>query len=327
MKKQTKGIIILLAICLIWVPIASAKIKIKVGLATKPGSAQNIVAEKFKELVEARSNGEIEVKILHSGSLGNETEILQQVQMAQLQIAICTDGPFDTFDPIVRVIGYPFLFKSNEQADQFLDGPSGQEIKDSLQSSGFKVLAFSENGFRNLTNSKRPVRVVDDVKGLKVRVMQSVLHQTLWNSLGANPTPMPWPIYTELEQKVIDGQENPLWVIEVYNLFEVQKFMSMTRHVYSAHLDVASLQWWKTLKPNTQAIIQKSMNEAAVYQRKDNRAKDDDRLRFLRDKGMQIEMNPDLDSFRAKVANMQKMDLFSDPEVQSLLKRSFEELQ
>ena len=236
-------------------------------------------------------------------------------------MAICTAGPFDTFDPIVRVISYPFLFKDNAQADKILDGPFGQEIKDSMESSGFKVLAFSENGFRNLTNSKRPVKVADDVKGLKIRVMQSALHQTLWNSLGANPTPMPWPIYTELEQKVIDGQENPLWVIDVYKFYEIQKYMSMTRHTYSSHLDVASLQWWQTLKPEEQAMLQDCMYEAAVYERKDNRAKDADRLKLLLDKGMQIEMNPDVNSFRAKVAGMQQMDLFADPKVQSLLKR------
>ena len=324
MKKRTAAIVTLLAIGLIWTPVASAKLKVNLGLVTKPGSAQNIAAEKFKELVEARSNGDIAVKIHHSASLGTETEILQQVQMGQIQMCICTAGPFDTFDPIVRVISYPFLFKDSEQADKVLDGPLGDEIKQSLETSGFKLLAFSENGFRNLTNNKRPVKVADDAKGLKIRVMQSALHQTLWNSLGANPTPMPWPIYTELEQKVIDGQENPLWVIEVYKFYEIQKYMSMTRHVYSSHLDVASLQWWQSLSPDNQKLIQDCMYEGAVYQRKDNRAKDADRIKLLQEKGMQIEMHPDVDSFRAKVAGMKEMDLFAKPAVQSLLERMLE---
>lgn len=324
MKKFITAMIVLLAACLIGAPAASAKIKINLGLVTKPGSAQNIAAEKFKELVEARSSGKITVKIHHSASLGTETDILQQVQMGQIQMSLCTAGPFDTFDPIVRVINYPFIFKNNEQADEILDGPLGQEIKDSLETSGFKLLAFSENGFRNLTNSRHPVKTANDVKGLKIRVMQSALHQKIWNSLGANPTPMPWPIYTELEQKVIDGQENPLWVIEVYKFFEIQKYMTMTRHVYSAHLDVASLQWWQTLKPADQDLIQKCMYDAAVYQRKDNREKDAARLEFLRSKGMQIEMNPIVNTFRAKVSDMKNMDLFADPKVQSLLKRMLE---
>ena len=107
---------------------AIAAMKIKLGVVTKPGSAQNIAAEKFKELIENRSNGEITVKIYHSASLGNETEILQQIQMNSVQMGIITGGPFDTFEPITRVINYPFLFKDNQQADEILDGPLGPKF-------------------------------------------------------------------------------------------------------------------------------------------------------------------------------------------------------
>lgn len=302
-------------------PPALAAVKVNLGVVTKPGSAQNIVAEKFKELVEARSKGEFEVKIHHSASLGNETEILQQIQMNTVQMGVITSGPFDTFDPIARVIDYPFLFQSNEQADQILDGPLGQEILKSLEGSGFKGLAFSENGFRNLTNGKRAVKVPDDVKGLKIRVMESALHKGIWQALGANPTPMPWPIYSELEQGVIDGQENPLWVAEVYKMYEVQKHLSMTRHVYSAHVDVASLAWWNTLKPEQQKLVQEAMVEAARFQRAENRKADAGRIALVREKGMQVEENPDVAAFRAKVAGLKDLDLFKDPKVQGLLQR------
>ena len=298
---------------------AIAEMKVKLGVVTKPGSAQNIAAEKFKELIEQRSNGNIKIQIFHSASLGNETEILQQVQMNTVQMAIITGGPFDTFDPIVRVVNYPFLFKSNEQADQILDGPLGVQILKSLESSGFKGLCFSENGFRNLTNNKRPVKSPEDVKGLKIRVMASTIHKAIWQDLGANPTPMPWPIYTELEQGVIDGQENPLWVMEVYKFYEIQKYMTLTRHVYSFHIDVASLKWWKTLDSKTQDMIQKAMYEAAVFQRKQNRDNNAARLKFLKEKGMKVEEHPDIASFRAKVANLKDMDLYSDPKVHDLL--------
>jgi tripartite ATP-independent transporter DctP family solute receptor len=327
MKKHrvlsTLALALVLALALAAGP-ALAEIKINLGVVTKPGSAQNIAAEKFQELIEARSGGQITVKIHHSASLGNETEILQQIQMGTIQMGVITVGPFDTFDPVVRVINYPFIFKDNAQADQILDGPLGKEILDSLEGSGFKGLCFSENGFRNLTNNRRPVKTADDVKGLKIRVMESALHKAIWQALGANPTPMPWPIYSELEQGVIDGQENPLWVAEVYKMYEVQKYMTMTRHVYSGHIDVASLSWWKTLDPKTQDMIQKAMYEAAVYQRKDNRERDAARLEFLKEKGMQIEMKPDVASFRAKVAGLKDMDLFSDPKVQDLLRRIME---
>ena len=298
---------------------AIAEMKVKLGVVTKPGSAQNIAAEKFKELIEQRSNGNIKIQIFHSASLGNETEILQQVQMNTVQMAIITGGPFDTFDPIVRVVNYPFLFKSNEQADQILDGPLGAQILKSLESSGFKGLCFSENGFRNLTNNKRPVKSPEDVKGLKIRVMASTIHKAIWQDLGANPTPMPWPIYTELEQGVIDGQENPLWVMEVYKFYEIQKYMTLTRHVYSFHIDVASLKWWKTLDSKTQDMIQKAMYEAAVFQRKQNRDNNAARLKFLKEKGMKVEEHPDIAAFRAKVANLKDMDLYSDPKVHDLL--------
>jgi tripartite ATP-independent transporter DctP family solute receptor len=296
-----------------------ADTRIKLGVVTKPGSAQNIVAEKFRELLEKRSGKNLQVQIFHSSAIGNETEILQQIQMNTIQMGIITDGPFDTFDPIVRVINYPFLFKDSAQADAILDGPLGAKILKSLESSGFKGLCFSENGFRNLTNSKRPVRGPADIKGLKIRVMASALHKAIWQALGANPTPMPWPIYTELEQGVIDGQENPLWVMEVYKFYEIQKYMTLTRHVYSSHIDVASLKWWQTLDSATQGLIQQTIYEAALFQRADNRAKDGERLWLLKEKGMMVEEKPDVSALRARVSGLKGMDLFQTPPVQALL--------
>jgi tripartite ATP-independent transporter DctP family solute receptor len=312
---------LLIVLTMLAAPLSAQALEIKLGVVTKPGSAQNIVAEKFKELVEARSEGRIAVKIYHSKSIGNETEILQQIQMGTIQMGIVTVGPFDTFDPIVRVINYPFLFRDNDQADAILDGPLGAEILKSLESSGFKGLCFSENGFRNLTNNKRPVRSPDDVDGLKIRVMSSALHKTIWQSLGANPTPMPWPIYTELEQGVIDGQENPLWVLEVYKFYEIQKYMTLTRHVYSAHIDVASLKWWQTLAAADQTLIRETVCEAARYQRRDNRAKNAARLELLKTKGMQVEEKPDTAAFRRRVAGLKDSDMYTDSRVQDLLVR------
>ena len=311
----------LMVLAMLMIPFSVQALDIKLGVVTKPGSAQNIVAEKFKELIETRSKNRITVKIYHSKSIGNETEILQQVQMNTIQMGIVTVGPFDTFDPIVRVINYPFLFRDNAQADEILDGPLGAEILASLENSGFKGLCFSENGFRNLTNNKRAVQTPENVQGLKIRVMSSALHKTIWQSLGANPTPMPWPIYTELEQGVIDGQENPLWVLEVYKFYEIQKYMTLTRHVYSAHIDVAALNWWQTLDPSDQTLIRDAICEAARFQRRDNRAKNAARLDLLKAKGMQVEENPDTAAFRRKVAGLQDSTMYSDPRVQKLLVR------
>ena len=300
---------------------AAEPFTIKLGVVTKPGAAQNIMAEKFKQLLEARSDGAYTVKIYHSASIGNETEILQQIQMGTIHMGVITGGPFDTFDPIVRVINYPFLFKDHDQADRILDGPLGDEILKSLETSGFKGLCFSENGFRNLTNSRRAVTGPDQVKGLKIRVMSSALHKAIWQALGANPTPMPWPIYTELEQGVIDGQENPLWVMEVYKFYEIQKYMTLTRHVYSPHINVASLNWFNRLPQSDQEMITGAARDAAGFQRKDNREKNAGRLALLREKGMQVEDNPDIDAFRERVAGLKDLDLYREPRVQDLLVR------
>ena len=317
MKKLLSLIILFTMIC--YSGSAMALTRIKLGVVTKPGSAQNIVAEKFKELIKQASNGNINVQVFRSQSIGNETEILQQIQMNTIQMGIITGDSFDRFDPIVRVINYPFLFKDNEQADKILDGPLGAKILKSLERAGFKGLCFSENGFRDLTNNKHPVKSPDDVKGLKICVMDSALHKAIWQALGANPTPMPWPIYTELEQGFIDGQENLLWVMEVYKFYEIQKYLTLTRHVYSPQIDVASLKWWKTLDSKTQDMIQKAMYEAAVFQRKQNRDNNAARLKFLKEKGMKVEEHPDIAAFRAKVANLKDMDLYSDPKVHDLL--------
>ena len=318
MMKKLLSVISLFAVICCSVS-AMAMTRIKLGVVTKPGSAQSIVAEKFRELIEQVSNGNINVQVFRSQSISNETEVLQQIQMNTIQMGIITGDSFDTFDPIVRVINYPFLFKDNEQADKILDGPLGAKILKSLERAGFKGLCFSENGFRDLTNNKRPVKNPDDVKGLKICVVDSVLHKAIWQALGANPTPMPWPIYTELEQGVIDGQENLLWVMEVYKFYEIQKYLTLTRHVYSPHIDVASLKWWNTLDTNTQDLIQRTIYEAALFQRKDNRSKNAARLEFLKAKGMKIEEHPDIDAFRAKVAGLEDLDLYSEPRVQALL--------
>ena len=308
--------------CCCWAGSAAAKTTIKLGVVTIPGSAQNICAEKFKELLESRSD--YEVKIYHSASLGTETEILQQIKMGSVQMGIITDGPFDVFIPEVRVINYPFLFESYQQVDKALDGPAGEELLARLEKAGFKGLAYSENGFRNLTNSKRPVHGVDDVAGLKIRVMESILHKELWRLLGANPTPMGWPIFTELQQGTIDAQENPLSVINTYKLYEVQKYLSLTAHVYSAHIDVANLQWFQSLPASDQELIRKCMVEAVRYQRDWNRKNEADFLAKLKEAGMVVDEKPDLASFRQKVKDIRELSIFQGKETQELLEKFLE---
>lgn len=294
-------------------------LEIKLAVVTKPGSAQNVAAEKFKELIEARSGGEVQVTLYHSGSLGTETEILQQLQLNSLHMAIITAGPLDAFYPEIRVISYPFLFTGYAKADAVLDGPTGRKILEGLARVGFKGLHFSENGFRHITNSRHPVHTAEDVRGLKIRVMESALDIELWRRLGANPTPMGWPIYAELQQGAIDAQENPISIAAVYKLQEVQKYLSLTGHIYSAHVDLANLAWFEGLAPDRQELVQACMAEAAVYQRAWSRARDAGFLAELRAGGMEVDETPDIASFRARVEGFAELPLFSAPEVNALL--------
>ncbi|WP_461209150.1 TRAP transporter substrate-binding protein [Desulfocurvus sp. DL9XJH121] len=299
-------------------PVVAATV-IRLGLVTTPGTAQYVCAEKFRELVAKRSGGELAVKIFHSGSLGSETDILQQVQMGAVDMAIITLGPLDTFVPEVKVVSFPFLFKNHAQADAVLDGPVGREVLDSLERAGFKGLCFSENGFRNLTNSKRPVRTAADVRGLKIRVMQSALHRELWKTLGANPTPMPWPIYTELQQGAIDGQENPLSILWTYKLYEVQKHLTLTGHVYSAHVDLAGLSWWKALPQARRELLATAMHDAALHQRAWNRENVAGFLAKLKAAGMEVEEHPDLASFKDRAETLKNMPMYTEPRTSALL--------
>lgn len=300
---------------------AQAATVIKLGLVTPPGSAQNITAEKFAELLHERSAGAYEVNIFHSGSLGTETEILQQVQMGAVEMAIVTLGPFDTFVPQVKVVSFPFLFRDYAQVDSVLYGPLGDEVLSLLSRAGFQGLSFSENGFRNLTNDLRPVHSVADVKGLKIRVMESTLHKELWRTLGANPTPMGWPIYSELQQGTIDGQENPLWVTWTSRLYEVQKYLSLTGHVYSAHIDIANLGWYKNLPQDDQQLLRSCMKDASAYQRDWNRTQLADFLAKLKKAGMSVEEHPDLESFRSAVLPLKHLPMYQEPETKALLEK------
>jgi len=165
------------------------------------------------------------------------------------------------------------------------------------------------------------VHTVDDVAGLKIRVMESQFHKELWRLLGANPTPMGWPIYTELQQGTIDAQENPLSVIWTYKLFEVQKYLSLTGHVYSSHIDVANLKWFQSLPESGQKLLQQCMVDAAREQRAWNRTNEANFLANLKEAGMVVEEHPDLQSFRDKVSRIQDTDVFKGKETQELLQK------
>lgn len=290
-----------------------------IGLAvvTKPGSAQNVCAQRFKELLKARSGYTVE--IFHSGALGDETQMLKKLQKNEVQMGIITAGPFDEFVPEVRVVGFPFLFESHKEADAVLDGPVGDKLLQSLEKARLKGIAFCENGFRHLTNNLRPVQSVADVGGLRIRVMESVFHQELWRLLGARPIPLGWPINEELREGAADGQENPLWPIWSYGLYEFQRYLSLTGHVYSALIGTASLEWFNTLPKADQALIRQCMVEASRYERLWARKNEAGFLAKLKSAGMIVNEHPDIASFRKRAQKVRDLDIFKAKEVREML--------
>ncbi len=296
---------------------------IKLAVETKPGSAQNICADEFRKLLESRSN--YKVRLYQGTSLGTETDILKKIQADEVQMGVITSAPFDAFLPDVHVLDYPFLFANYDQVDLVLDGAPGQELLKRLEKAGFKGLAYAENGFRNLTNNQRSVHRVEDVAGLKIRVMESAVHSELWKMLGAVPVSMGWPgVVTALKEKSVDGQENPLSVVWSYKLYESQKYLSLTKHVYSPHIAVANLKWFEGIPEADRKLIRQCMQEAALYQRHWNRKNMADFLENLKRNGMIINETPDVTSFRNQVADIQNHALFQCPGTQELLKQFME---
>ncbi len=316
--KQLVFFLFLLSALLGTTPHAASQ-EIKLATLTKPGSPQRIAAEKFKELIETKSTGRFTVAIDPAGLGSKEVEAIEGLQANTIQMGIIATNAFEDLDPIVRVISFPFLFRNEQQAAALLDGPLGAAILRDIETIGCKGLAFSETGFRHLSNNIRPVKTLDTLSGLKIRVMSSSLHAATWLTLGANPTPKPWPIYADLEQGILDGQENPLWIVEAYSFFEVQKYLTLTRHSYIAHIGVASLTWWHTLNQQDQEMIKGALVQASLYQRIDQRARETARLALFKRKGMIVEEQPDIEAFRSKTARLKEMGIYREPRVQVLL--------
>lgn len=310
--------ILVTALIVLWSSGAAAK-TISLAVVTKPGSAQNLLAEKFAELLAGASGGRWQVKIFHSGAMGNESQILDKVRTGKLLACVVTAGPHDRLAPEVAALEYPFLFASYAQVDRALAGPAGRQILVSLQKAGLMALAFGENGFRHLTNNRRPVRRAADLAGLKIRVMESAAQQALWQRLGAVVVAHAWPIDGLLKSGRIDGQENPLSVIWGYRLDRLQRHLSLTGHVYSAHICSMNLQWFKALTADDQAMMAKAMRQAAAWQRADSRKRQAGCLLKLKSAGMAVVADPDLASFKAKLAGLDRLPLYQQPRVKGML--------
>ena len=278
----------------------AAPVQVNIGIVTAPAFVHTLSAQKFKEAIDKALPGKYDVVIHSSGVLGSETQVLQQLQLGTVQMCVCTTGPVEAFVPEIKAIEMPFLFDSYAATDKVLDGPIGQDLLKRFGKAGFVGMHFLDNGFRNLTNSKHPVREPADAKGLKIRTMESPTHLAIWRDIGANPTPMAWPITTQLQQGVLDGQENPIAVISAAKLNEVgQKYLTLTRHVYSALVFVGSKAFFDKLPATDQKAFMDAAAQASAFGRNFVRTNEASQLAALEAAGVQVVKNPDLKAFRA----------------------------
>jgi tripartite ATP-independent transporter DctP family solute receptor len=245
-------------------------------------------AQKFADLVGQKSGGKISVKLFPNGTLGGDLQTVSALQGGVIDMTALSSGLLAGQVKEFVVFDLPFMLNSGQEADAIVDGPIGKQLGDKLADKGLVALGYWELGFRNLTNSRHPVAKLEDFKGLKIRVVQSPIYIDLFGALGANPVPMPFPeVYSALEQKAVDGQENPLKSIELSKFNEVQPYLSITRHIYSPLSLLISRKTWDRLSKDEQKIILDSATESQDYQRAIARSEDGKSLAVL-NKSMKV---------------------------------------
>lgn len=242
---------------------------------------------KFAELAKEKSGGKFNVRGFPGGQLGGDLQTVSALQGGTIDMTVLNSGLLVGLDKRFAVLDFPFLFAEPKEADAIVDGPIGAKLHAALTDKGLIGLGYWELGFRNVTNSKRPITKIEDFKGLKLRVLQSPLFIDLFSTLGANAVPLPFPeLYSALEQKVVDGQENPVTTILGAKFNEVQKYVSETRHIYNAQSVLISKKTWDGLSADEKKIIADSIKEATDYQRKTSREAMDTALASLKAAGM-----------------------------------------
>jgi len=255
----------------------------------------------FAKRVAELSKGQVTIEVFPAGVMGTHQSCQEQVAMGTLDFYPTTAGLVSVFDPnrTQELIELPYLFDSYTQAYAFMDTPFVTKFYEPLLSKGIRYLATWDNGFRHMTNSVRPINTPDDMKGLKIRVVQSEMSINIINALGGSAVPMSYSeLYTALSQKVVDGQENPFMNIYASKFYEVQKYMSTTKHQYSTLPIIMSEKTWKKLDNNQRQIIQKVALEAASYMRKKVGANEDSQRKAMEAAGMMINDIADLTPFR-----------------------------
>ncbi len=261
----------------------------KLGLQNPKGHPLELGATKFSELVAARSGGKLKVNVFPGGTLGGDAPTVSALQGGTVEMTLLNSGILASQLKDFEVFDFPFMFANAKEADAVVDGPFGQKLHAKLADKGIVGLAYYELGFRNITNGRRAISTVDDIAGLKLRVIPNAINVDWVKALGANPTPMAFPeVYAGLESKAIDGQENPFSVIVANKFFEVQKFLTVTNHQYNPQSMIFSKKVWDTLSAEEKKILGDAAAEASRYQRQVNREAAAGQLDQLKKAGMQV---------------------------------------
>jgi tripartite ATP-independent transporter DctP family solute receptor len=254
---------------------------------------------RYADLIKERTRGRVTIQIHHSRELGDEREVVEGLQLGTIQLTVTSTGPLGGFVPEMNVVDLPFLFRDPQHAYKVLDGEIGRSLLNKFEAVGIKGLAFWENGFRHITTSKKPVREPGDLKGLKIRVMENKVHQAAFRQLGADATPMAWgEVFTSLQQGLLDAEENPIPIIYTFKLNEVQKYVSLTGHVYSPAPLLLSKKTWDRMPLDIQKVMLDTAVEVANFQRGLIREQEEKQLGELKAKGMTVIENPDRAAFR-----------------------------
>ncbi len=301
MKLRTTLMLGLLSAALSAPAWAAVNAKFAVTLPEKSHQGQGVA--KFVELVKQKSKGEIDIKPYYGGALGDDVKVTSALQGGTIEFTVPQTTTLTGMVKAYEILDFPFLFKNSEEAEKVLDGPIGQQLMDTLPAQGLVGLAYWENGFFNATNSKHPIARVEDFKGLKFRSIQAKITQETIKALGANPVPLAVPeLYTALETRTIDGQGTPNAVIAALKLYEVQKFLSITRHSYGAFIPLVSKKFWDTLTPAQQQILKDAAVEARTHQRQVARAQSDGAQKMMAERGIKVNEVSDAERARMREA-------------------------
>lgn len=268
---------------------ALAETQLNFGHTTAKGSHYSVGVQAFGEKLKELSNGEFVVVEQAAGALGGERDMIEGLQIGSVEMVITSTGPLGNFVPETLVLDLPFLFKDYDSAHAILDGEIGQELLDKVSEQNMVALAWSENGFRYITNSVRPISTPADLKGLKIRTMENPIHMEALRDLGASPTPMAFPeVFTALQQHTIDGQENPLPVITTSKFWEVQKYISLTGHFYSPAIILVSPVLWDSLTDEQKGWFEEAAVASVAATRAKVQENEQNGVALLQTNGMEV---------------------------------------